>query len=140
MQSKVAFDPEEPSLGRIQTDSIAPPHSPATIKLYISRVERIPPFADADLFADTSCITSLKEGHISIFGTDCPDLSPKKPLAIVRSSTPDGRCVIKNRAADIYWVWSDHKVYFWSTTMEKARNSKDAQVNEHSPVIQVFRG
>jgi hypothetical protein len=33
MPSKVAFDPEEPSLGcSIRADSVAPPHSPVTIK------------------------------------------------------------------------------------------------------------
>ena len=83
MPSKVAFDPEEPSLGRIQADSIAPPHSPTTIKLYISRVEGIPTLTYANLFADISCTTPLKEGHISILGTNCPGMSPKKPMAVV---------------------------------------------------------
>ena len=38
--SKVANDPEEPSIGRIRADSITPPHSPTSIKLCISRVEK----------------------------------------------------------------------------------------------------
>jgi hypothetical protein len=64
--SKVAFDPEEPSLGRIRADSVAPPHSPTSIKRCISRVEKTPALVASDLFADSSCDTPLKEGHISI--------------------------------------------------------------------------
>jgi hypothetical protein len=109
MPSKVAIDPEEPSLGRIRADSVAPPHSPASIKRCISRVERTPALAHADLFADISCDTPLKEGHISILRTDGPGLSPNEPMAIVQMpivqvespSIPDGKYVIKNRAADI---------------------------------------
>ena len=82
MPSKVAIDPEEPSLGRIRADSVAPPHSPASIKRCISRVEKTPALALADLFADISCNTPLKEGHISFLLTDYPGVSPNEPMAI----------------------------------------------------------
>ena len=81
--SKVAIDPEEPFLGRIRADSVAPPHSPASIKRCISRVERTPALTHADLFANISCKTPLKEGHISILHADGPGLSPNEPMAIV---------------------------------------------------------
>ena len=58
MPSKVAFDPEEPTLGRIWAVYIAPLHSPTSIKRCISRVERNPVLAwpgHADLFPDASC-------------------------------------------------------------------------------------
>ena len=84
MPSKAAFDPEEPSLGRIRADCVAPPHSLASIKRCISRVERTPELAHADLFADISCDTPLKDGHISILQTDCPGLSLNEPMAIVQ--------------------------------------------------------
>jgi hypothetical protein len=70
MPSKVAIDPEEPCLGRIRVDSVAPPHCPASIKRCISRVERTPVLAHANLFADLSCDAPLKEGYISILPTD----------------------------------------------------------------------
>jgi len=109
MSSKVAIDPEEPFLGRIRADSVAPPHSPTSIKRCISRLERNPALAHADLFADTSCETPLENGHISL-----PGLSPNDPMAIVQVklespdplpvvSIPDGRYIIKNRAADLFW-------------------------------------
>ena len=131
IQSKVAFDLEEPSVGRIRADFIAPPHTPISIKRCISRVEERPALLHADLFADTSCDTPLTEGHISILHTDGPGQSPEEPMAIVQAevqvesppkvevtSIPDGRYIIKNRAADIYWVAdSNGKVYFWKSTL-----------------------
>jgi hypothetical protein len=137
MPSNVAFDPEEPSLGRIRVDSVAPPHSPTSIKQCISRVERKPTLAlwHANLFADTSCGgTPLKEGHISLL-TDGPGLNPNEPMAIVLTPPipgPDGKYLIKNRAADIYWN-ANHipitTVSFYSTTMENARKYNWYQVN-----------
>jgi hypothetical protein len=145
MPSKVVIDLDEPSLGRIQADSVAPPHSPASIKRCISRVEKNPALAHADLFADISCDTPLKEGPISILSTDGPGLSPDDPMAIVlvkSPSIPDGRYIIKNRAVNIYWsaeydLEPITKVHFWTTTKEVAKNSTNhwIQVNELSPII-----
>ena len=146
MPSKVASDPEEPSLGRIRADSIAPPHSPTAIKLCISRVERNPALVNSDLFADTLCDTPLTEGHISFLRTDGPGQSPNEPMAIVQAdvqvesqlpvtSIPDGRYLIRNRAAVCYW-YALHSpmtlVYFHHTTMENAKETSWMQVNEHS--------
>ena len=145
MPSKVAVDPEEPSLGRIRADSVAPPHSPASIKRCISRVEGTQALSRAELFADISCDTPLKEGHISILRTDAPGLSPNEPMAIVQESPPipDGTYVIKNRAADIYWN-AGHSpittVYFSPYTTVRAKACSHMQVNKHSPIIQVFKG
>jgi len=139
MPSKVAFDPEEPFLGRIRADSVAPPHSPTSIKRCISRVEGNPELAwHADLFADTSSDTPLQEGHISILPTDGPGLSPDEPMAIVQvknPSIPDGKYIIKNRAAEIYWCAAQNpitKVYFY-TTGNKSGNVKN--YNFHQWVI-----
>ena len=84
LPSNLAFDPVEPSLGRIRADCVAPPYSPTSIKRCILRLEGLgnlnPAFTLADLFVDTSCDTPLKEGHISI--------SLRPPI-------PDGKYVIK---------------------------------------------
>ena len=135
MPSKVVIDPEEPFTGRIRADSVAPPHSPASIKKCISRVERTPALAYSDLFADISCDTPLIEGHISILRTDGPGLSPNEPMAIVQKESswiPDGRYIIKNRVVDFYWsVTSIASVYFWPFNA--------TQVNKYSPIIQEFK-
>ena len=156
MASKVAIDPERPSFGRIRADSIAPPHSPTSIKLCISRVERNPGLVNSDIFADTSCDSPLTEGYISILRTDGPGLSPNDPMAIVQAdvqvetplpvkvtSIPDGRYLIKNRGANVYWNAGHNPiktVYFYSKTMEHAKKHSWLQVNEHSPFILLFRG
>ena len=142
--SKVAFDPEEPSMGRIRAASIAPPHGPTSIKRCISRVERNSALAHADLYPDTLCDTPLKEGHISILRTDGTGLSPNEPMAIVQVkklerpdplpvvSIPDGRYVIKNRATDIYWgAYGNpiHTVYLYCITMEDVKKYNWFQVN-----------
>ena len=148
MPSKVAFDREETSLGRIRADFIAPPRSPTSIKRCISRVEEIPALAwHSDLFADTSCDTPLKEGHISICRS--PGLSPNEPMAIVlRPPTilpVDGRYLIKNRAKDIYWNTAHRNpvttVYFFhfGTPTPDWKTAFVFQVNNHSPIIQMFK-
>jgi hypothetical protein len=141
--SKVAFDPEEPSLGRIRADSVTPPQCPASIKRCISRVERNPAIASAaDLFADISCETPLG-GHISL-NTDSRGMSPNEPMAIVLDppipGPEDGKYFIKNRAADIYWGAGHNPittVYFYHCTMEKAKRYVDTKVDEYSPIIPI---
>ncbi|KAJ7470134.1 hypothetical protein B0H11DRAFT_1379899 [Mycena galericulata] len=48
-----AFDRREPSLGRINRDSIAPPRNALCVKRRIARVEGEPMYKLADLFTDT---------------------------------------------------------------------------------------
>jgi hypothetical protein len=143
MRSNVAIDPEEPFLGRIRADFVAPPHSPITIKQCISREERTP-FIRADLFADVSCDTPLNlYDHIQILLADAPGLSPNNPMAIVvqvGSPIPDGEYVIKNRAEDIYWTAHCDRIrtLFW-TTQAQAKVSRHAQVSERSPILQILK-
>ena len=151
--SKVANDPEEPSIGRIRADCIAPPHSPTSIKLCISRVEGNRALSYSDFFADTSCETPLTEGYISFLRNDGPGLSPNEPMAIVQveiTSIPDGKYLVKNRAVEIYWSAGNNPittVYFDTTTMEhvktysksESESESPYQVNKHSRIILVFR-
>ena len=159
--SKVAFDPEEPSLGRIRADYVSPPHSHASFKQCISRVERNPALAHADIFADISCDAPLKGGYISILGTDGPGLSPDEPMAVVQKPIveklivqhpivqrpivqvegpiPDGRYAIKNRAADFFWNRAGKNpigvIHFYSGTAQ-AKNSISLQVRS---ILQLFK-
>jgi hypothetical protein len=119
-------------------------------------VEGNPALAYADLFADTSCDIPLKEGHISILGTQADGLRQNEPMAIVqrpnepmataRVKNPSihGKYLIKNRAKDTYWNVAGCNpmtmVYFYPLTMEIAKAISYVQVNNHSPIIQFFRG
>ena len=148
--SKAAFDPDQPSLGRIRADSVAPPHSLASIKQHISRVEENPALASADLLADLSSDAPMEEGRIPILGSDGPGLSPDNPMCIVQKPIvqvenafiPDGRYFIKNRPADILWAGPlDPGVHFWTGTPTSANPIRLSaiQVNEHSLIIQMFK-
>jgi hypothetical protein len=155
MSSKVAVDPEEPWLGRIRAESIAPPHTPASIKLHISRVERTPELASANLFEDISCDTPLTEGHISIIHTNGPGLSPNKPMALVQVNNaldepipisnpliPEGWYCIKNRAENFFWNAGGNSittVYFAIATAEQAQQYKNLQVIEHYSISEMFK-
>ena len=146
MQSNVAFDSEEPSLGRIRVHSIAPPHSPTSIKQCISRAESNPAIQvayAADLFVDTSCETPLIEDHISLC-TDGPGLSPDEPMAIVLTTPilgPDGRYYIKNRAEDIFWSAENNiisTVYFYPTSISKIKSVESYYYRGLHVSIQLF--
>lgn len=82
--SKVSVDPEQPSLGRIRADSVAPCHRPAAIKRRIARVEEKPALAVANLLADVSCDTPMKEVYMPILNGDVPGLSQYKPMVLVQ--------------------------------------------------------
>jgi len=136
MPSKVAINSEEPSLGCIWADCIAPPHSPTSIKRCISRVERNPALAQryADLFVDKSYDAPLKENHISFLRTDGPGLSPNEPMVIVRRPPPipNGRYVIKNRAAATFWNAGSNPiktVHFFPCSMEFAKKDSILQIS-----------
>ena len=135
--SNVATDPEEPSLGRIQDISVAPPNSPTSIKWCVSRVEGNPAHAYTDLFADTESDTPSKEGPISIRRSPC--LSPNEPMAIVlRPLIPDGKAI---RAKDIYCNAGNNpiKVCFWIYTIDSAKTNTYEQVNNQSNYPSVQR-
>ena len=146
--SEVAFDPEQPSLGRIRVDSVTPPHNYVIIKRCISKVDQTPAITHASLFADISCNTPLKEDQtISFLRSDYPGLSPEEPMAIVLNPIPDGTYAIKNRSGNIYWkAWDKpYRVYFVGNHYLIDRYGQHVvpprvEVNEHSPIFQVFRG
>ena len=135
IQSKVAFYPGERSIGRIRSDSVAPPHNLTSLKRRISRVEETPALANADFYAGDDL---LKEGYISILGTDGPGLDMDNPMAIVQkpivqveNPIPDGRYAIKNRAEDSFWDSLKKNpfevVYFYFGSVE-AKNDTGMQV------------
>ena len=132
----------EPSIGRIRGDSVAPPHNLASLKRRISRVEETPALANADFFAGDDL---LNEGYISILGTDGPGLSEDEPMSIlqrpivqVESPIQDGRYIIKNRVADIFWNPAGYfrTVFYFITTVVQAKSNTYLQVRS---ILQLFK-
>jgi hypothetical protein len=140
--SKVAFDLEEPSLGRVRMDAIAPPHTPSSIKRHISRVEKTLPLLSANLFADISCDTPLTESHVSTLRNDIPGQSPEEPMAIVQVNSalvPEGVYFIKskekNLADNYYWsAETDPITQVHCAQLSQPDGRPSTKVNEHAPV------
>ena len=133
----------EPSIGRIRGDSVAPPHNLASLKRRISRVEETPAIVNANFFAGDD---PLREGYISILGTDGPGLSENEPMSIlqtpvvqVESPIPEGRYGIKSRAGDFLWNSARKNpievIRFYCGSMQ-AKDINDFQVRG---ILQLFK-
>ena len=133
----------EPSIGRIRGDSVAPPHNLASLKRRISRVEETPAIVNADFFAGDD---PLREGYISILGTDGPGLSEDEPMSIlqtpvvqVESPIPEGRYGIKSRAVGFLWNSAGKNpievIRFFNGYMQ-AKDMNDFQVRG---ILQLFK-
>jgi hypothetical protein len=137
MKSKMAINPDEPSLGRICADHITPPHMPDSIIRCIRRVESIPQRITGNIFADTSCDTPLTEGHISVLRSDGFGRGIDESLAIVfeeylESSIPDGRYTIRSQVENRIWSgWpNDHmNTEGWTEELAKQKYYSRYQVN-----------
>ncbi|KAF7351636.1 hypothetical protein MSAN_01596200 [Mycena sanguinolenta] len=59
--SKVSFNLNEPSLGRVERNLISPPHSPPTIRRYIAKVEGRPIYTYSEFYQNISAQQALKD-------------------------------------------------------------------------------
>ena len=70
------------------------------------------------------------------------DIQVESSLAVEVTTIPDGRYLIKNRAANIYWAAEYNPlktVHFWPTAIEVAKKHDYMQVNKHSQTILMIR-
>lgn len=83
--SKTSFNPDDKSLGRIDTLSIAPPHTVASIKARIVKAEGVASAQKTQLFEDMMDDEVLMNDGtmISLFAQTYPGSVEHEPLAIV---------------------------------------------------------
>lgn len=82
VQSKHSFYTHDLSLGRINANWVAPPHTAASIKRHLCKEEQLDDHITATLF-DISCSSPLDDGtQISIRTGDGPGSNPEEPLAL----------------------------------------------------------
>jgi len=83
--SKMSFDPDDKSLGRIDTLSIAPPHTVASIKARIVKAEGVTSAQKIQLFEDMMDDEVLMNDStmISLFAQTYLGSVEQEPLAIV---------------------------------------------------------
>ena len=82
MLSKHPADSNKPSVGRINVDSIPPPHTAESIMRCISKVEELST-KNVQLFNSISSEFPIGDGHVSILSDDCPGSTPEDPLVFV---------------------------------------------------------
>lgn len=83
--SKTSFNPDDKSLGRIDTLSIAPPHTVASVKARIVKAEGVASAQKIQLFEDMMDDEVLMNDSsmISLFAQTYPGSGEHEPLAIV---------------------------------------------------------
>jgi hypothetical protein len=82
--SKSSFDPSEPCLGRIDTLSVPPPHTVASLKRCLNQVEEYTN-RELQLFEDDDGETIMGDNDAIAFHTDTyfPGTSEDNPMALV---------------------------------------------------------
>jgi len=87
VNSKTAFDKSDPSLGRTDTLSIAPPYTRAFLKSRIMKVEGIED-QEVELFEDTDGEVLMKDtDRAPFFAEKFPGCVKDDPLAVVYGSS-----------------------------------------------------
>ncbi|KAJ7146943.1 hypothetical protein C8R44DRAFT_758519 [Mycena epipterygia] len=90
--SMVSFNPHEPALGRVEKIHISPPHSPATIKRHIARVEGKSIYGyTAQLYEDISADTAIVDSsYLSLLRDDSVGSTADKPMVLVQPERREG--------------------------------------------------
>jgi hypothetical protein len=83
--SKQPADSTKPFVGRINVDSIPPPHTAKSIVRCVSRIEGLDQSKQLQLFSSISHESPIDEGHVSILTRNYPGSTPDDPLALMGS-------------------------------------------------------
>ncbi|EDR07197.1 uncharacterized protein LACBIDRAFT_328212 [Laccaria bicolor S238N-H82] len=92
-KAKTSFDESDISLGRINTLSIAPPHTAGSLKARIAKVEGLVTpghalYKDMELFQDTDSDAAMNDTDIISFqGDDYPGSDKRDHVALVNATT-----------------------------------------------------
>ena len=78
----------DPSVGRINVDSVPPPHTATSVMRCISKAEKLDNSKQSQLFTSISSTSPIGEGHFSILTGDRPGSIPEDPMAFVELPVP----------------------------------------------------
>jgi len=79
--------PNDHFLGRIFPGSVLPPHTVASLKAYLCKIEGFPAVENATLYVALSSQTPMEHStHLSLLGPSGPGLSEHEPMPLVVSS------------------------------------------------------
>ena len=89
IHAKTSFTEEDPFIGRIVSQRVAPPHTAASIKRFLSKQENISDHNCTNLYATIFSHSALEDGcYASVETGDGPGSSPQQPMALVISDPP----------------------------------------------------
>ena len=86
VKSKNPSDSANPWVGRINVDTIPPPHTVASIMRCISKVEDMDHCKLSQLWKNSKSEAPLRDGHVSILTSERPGSTPHDPMAFVESN------------------------------------------------------
>ena len=75
------------SLGRIDIDTIAPPHTISSIKLRIAKAEQLGNASNGKLYANMLSESPMDATRVSILNSDRPGSNADNPMVYVHSSS-----------------------------------------------------
>ena len=81
--TKQPIDSQHPSLGRINVDAIALPHTTASIKRCIARAEQLGYPISSQLFASISSESPMSEARVELMTNGFPGFNPENPMVYV---------------------------------------------------------
>jgi hypothetical protein len=79
-------DLNDPSVGRLNIDSIPPPHTATSIKRCISQLEELDNWEEWQLFINILSESPMGNEHISLLTSDRPGSTPDDSMAVVSDS------------------------------------------------------
>ena len=88
VRSQHPADSNDPSVGRINVDSVPPPHTAASIMLCMSKAEKLDNSKQSQLFTSISSTSPIGEGHFPVLTSDRPGSIPEDPMAFVELPVP----------------------------------------------------
>jgi hypothetical protein len=90
--SKHPLDSNNPYVARIEAHLVTPPHTVASIKRYLSKVEKLGDRCTTRLYTSASSATPAEDGeHVAILTGTGPGSTPEQPLALVRVEDSDSK-------------------------------------------------
>ncbi|KAF7338851.1 hypothetical protein MSAN_02208000 [Mycena sanguinolenta] len=105
--SEVEFNPNDPALGRIEKNLLAPPHSADSIKHQIARLEGKRIYAYAELYTSISAPQPIENNaYLYLMQDDSPGSKEDNPIILVQ---PERRAKLYNRPIEVVLAYTVDK-------------------------------
>ncbi|KAF7351637.1 hypothetical protein MSAN_01596300 [Mycena sanguinolenta] len=102
---KVSFNPNKPTLGRVERILVSPPHSTTTIRHLIAKVEGRPIYRYSEFYENLSAQTTMGDGkYLALMEENSIGLTEEEPIILVQRERRPG---LYNRPVKLLVFWSD---------------------------------